>query len=78
MLALLLAAAEKQIQLVGWVELLRNPSFFSRHEVWCGALDWRWVSQELTPSYALGKSVCHRKGIEPTFREGSPRSCAKM
>src|SRR5258705_10572580 len=26
----------------------------------------------------LRKSFCHRKGIEPTFREGSPRSCAKM
>jgi hypothetical protein len=26
----------------------------------------------------LRKCFCHRKGIEPTFREGSPRSCAKM
>src|SRR6476620_2526686 len=26
----------------------------------------------------LRKSFCHCKGIEPTFREGSPRSCAKM
>jgi hypothetical protein len=26
----------------------------------------------------LRESFCHRKGIETTFREGSPRSCAKM
>jgi hypothetical protein len=36
----------------------------------------KWPRREaLRP---LRKSFCHRKGIEPTFREGSPRSCAKM
>ena len=43
----------------------------------CGHIEIKQAETRSTAAQ-LRKSFCHRKGIEPTFREGSPRSCAKM
>jgi hypothetical protein len=44
----------------------------------CGHLEIKTDRNGRSTAAQLRKSFCHRKGIEPTFREGSPRSCAKM